>query len=503
MQIDRRSQEPSPIEPRFREWLERIPGTVYVQQGEGTATTVYISPRVKDLVGLAAETFTDDRDAWSGLVHPDDRERLHAADLASDATGSFRCEYRLRTVDGSYHWMRDEANRQADRADLWIGVLVDITEQKRTEEELRAAVRRFQTLVEQVPTVIYIESLEEAISPMYVSPHYESMFGFTPEERMADPSLWERLVHPDDRDQLLAEIDALAPDAEGWSFEYRMHHRDGHVVWVQDQAVLVRDDDGTPLFYQGVLSDVTESRRAKDELQRALDELRRADEMKNTFLTAVSHDLRTPLATILGNAITLEHADELALSSEERTDMARSLAAKARRLTELITDLLDMDRLTRDAFEPRLAPEELAGLIERVTREVDLIGERQVELDLHPVVAMVDRSMIERVVENLVVNASKHTPAEARIGVRLRAIGDGVEIVVHDDGPGVPDELRDVLFQPFERGPSANPQSPGVGLGLSLVARFAELHGGRAWVEDRPGGGAAFHVLLASTDAAN
>jgi signal transduction histidine kinase len=273
------------------------------------------------------------------------------------------------------------------------------------------------------------------------------------------------------------------------------------VVWVKDEAVLVRDEDGTPLFYQGVLSDVTESRRAKDELQLALDELRRADEMKNTFLTAVSHDLRTPLATILGNAITLEHADELALSSEERTDMARALAAKARRLTELITDLLDMDRLTRGAFEPRLAPEELAELIERVAREVDLIGGRQVELDLHPVVAMVDRSMVERVVENLLVNASKHTPTEATIGVRLRAVGDGAEIVVEDDGPGVPVELRGVLFQPFERGPSANPHSPGVGLGLSLVARFAELHGGRAWVQDRSGGGAAFHVLLASSDA--
>jgi PAS domain S-box-containing protein len=501
VQIDRRSQEPSTIEPRFREWLERIPGTVYVQQGEGTASTVYISPRVKELVGLPAETFTNDRDAWSTLVHPDDRDRLHAADLAGDETGSFHCEYRLRAVDGSYRWMRDEAHRQADRADLWIGVLVDITEQKRTEEELRAAVRRFQTLVEQVPTVIYIESLDEAISPMYVSPHYESMFGFTPAERMADPSLWERLVHPEDRDRLLAEIAALDPDAEGWSFEYRMRHRDGHVVWVKDEAVLVRDEDGTPLFYQGVLSDVTESRRAKDELQLALDELRRADEMKNTFLTAVSHDLRTPLATILGNAITLEHADELALSSEERTDMARALAAKARRLTELITDLLDMDRLTRGAFEPRLAPEELAELIERVAREVDLIGGRQVELDLHPVVAMVDRSMVERVVENLLVNASKHTPTEATIGVRLRAVGDGAEIVVEDDGPGVPVELRGVLFQPFERGPSANPHSPGVGLGLSLVARFAELHGGRAWVQDRSGGGAAFHVLLASSDA--
>src|SRR3954469_25331577 len=157
------------------------------------------------------------------------------------------------------------------------------------------------------------------------------MFRFPPQEGLADPSAGEPPLHPDDRERMLAEIAGLTPEAEGWSFEYRMRHRDGHIVWVQDQAVLVRDDDGTPLFYQGVLSDVTESRRAKDELELALDELRRADEMKNTFLTAVSHDLRTPLATILGNAITLEHADELSLSEDERTQMLRSLAAKARR----------------------------------------------------------------------------------------------------------------------------------------------------------------------------
>jgi PAS domain S-box-containing protein len=497
VQIDRLSPGITPpIDARFEEWLERLPGTVYVQQGDGTATTVYISPRVEALVGLPADTFTSDADAWATVVHPDDRDRLRDADLAADQTGSFRCEYRLRTADGSYRWMRDEAHRQADRADLWIGVLVDITEQKRTEEELRSAVRRFQTLVEQVPTVTYIEAISERVSPTYVSPRYESMFGFTPEERLADPTLWERLLHPDDREHILAEIEALEEATEGWSFEYRMRHRDGHVVWVQDQAVLVRDDDGTPLFYQGVLSDVTESRRAKEELELALDELRRADEMKNTFLTAVSHDLRTPLATILGNAITLEHADELDLSHAERTEMLRALAAKARRLTELITDLLDMDRLTRGVFEPRLAPEELAGLVERIALEADLIGNHPVELDLRPVVAMVDRSMIERVVDNLLVNASKHTPADAAIRIRLRAVGDGAEIVVEDDGPGVPPDLRDALFRPFERGPSANPQSPGVGLGLSLVARFAELHGGRAWVDDGPGGGAAFHVLL-------
>jgi signal transduction histidine kinase len=299
----------------------------------------------------------------------------------------------------------------------------------------------------------------------------------------------------------LAEIAALPDDAEGWSLEYRMVHREGSVVWVRDQAVLVRGDEEEPLFYLGVLFDVTDSQLARAELQRALRELQRADEIKNTFLTAVSHDLRTPLATILGNAVTLEHADELGLTDEERQSMLRSLSAKARRLTDLITDLLDMDRLTRGALEPRRAVEELGSLLGRVARDTELLHGRTLQLDLYPTVVMVDRSMIERIVENLLANAAKHTPPSATIWLSVRAVGRGAEIVVADDGPGVPQSLRESLFNPFERGPSANPQSPGVGLGLSLVARFAELHGGRAWVEERPGGGAAFHVIVGSADA--
>jgi signal transduction histidine kinase len=172
------------------------------------------------------------------------------------------------------------------------------------------------------------------------------------------------------------------------------------------------------------------------------------------------------------------------------------LSAKAQRLTELITDLLDMDRLTRGALEPRLAVEELAGLIERVVRDTEQ-PHRAMHLELRPTVVMADRSMVERIVENLLTNAVKHTPDDATIWVRVSPVGGGAEIVVEDDGPGVPPELRSTLFRPFERGPSANAQSPGVGLGLSLVARFAELHGGRAWVEERAGGGAAFHVVIA------
>jgi signal transduction histidine kinase len=277
-----------------------------------------------------------------------------------------------------------------------------------------------------------------------------------------------------------------------------MLHRDGHAVWLRDEAVLVRAADGTPLFHQGVLFDISDSKRAEQELERALDELRRADEIKDAFLTAVSHDLRTPLSTILGNAITLEHGDELGLSSADRAELLHALAGKARRLTDLITDLLDMDRLSRGAIEPRFAPDEIGSLVARLVRDTDAVGGRRIELDIWPVVAVVDRAMVERIVENLLVNAAKHTPADATVWVRVHPLGAGVELVVEDDGPGVPETLRDRLFRPFERGPSANPHAPGVGLGLSLVARFAELHGGRAWVDERPGGGASFHVVLAS-----
>jgi signal transduction histidine kinase len=190
----------------------------------------------------------------------------------------------------------------------------------------------------------------------------------------------------------------------------------------------------------------------------------------------------------------------LGLSDGDRQAMLRSLSAKARRLTALITDLLDIDRLTRGAVEPRRAPEELAGLLDRVAREADLLNGRTLKLDLRPTVVMVDRSMIERIVENLLANAAKHTPPHATIWLGVHPMGGGAEIVVADDGPGVPLELRESLFDAFERGPSANPHSPGVGLGLSLVARFAELHEGRAWVDERDGGGAAFHVIVSGVE---
>jgi signal transduction histidine kinase len=289
--------------------------------------------------------------------------------------------------------------------------------------------------------------------------------------------------------------------------EYRMVARDGSTVWFHDEAALVRDDRGRPLHWQGVMIDITEQRRA-DELERDLQveretgkRLREVDEMKNTFLQAVSHDLRTPLAAILGLAVTMANAD-VEISADEVREMSDRIASNARKLDRIVTDLLDLDRLSRGIIEPVLKAIDVGQLVQSIVAVSELLGERVVQVDTVPLILPVDAAKIERIVENLLANSVKHTPPGSRIWVRVEPSESGALLTVEDDGPGVPPEIKAEIFEAFRRGPSLAEHSPGVGVGLSLVARFAELHGGRAWVEDRAGGGASFKVLLGGGAAA-
>ena len=116
--------------------------------------------------------------------------------------------------------------------------------------------------------------------------------------------------------------------------------------------------------------------------------------------------------------------------------------------------------------------------------------------DVRSIMIRVDAAKVERIVENLLANTARHTPANSRIWVSVVPHEGGALIAIEDDGPGIPEEMRESIFEPFLQGPEAPQHSPGVGVGLTLVKRFAELHGGRAWVEDRTGGGASFRVFL-------
>jgi signal transduction histidine kinase len=238
-------------------------------------------------------------------------------------------------------------------------------------------------------------------------------------------------------------------------------------------------------------------RAAMQREQEAAERLRGLDEMKNAFLQAVSHELRTPLTSILGSARTLnlEASGEVQMAPTERADMLAGLLKSAQKLRRLLSDLLDIDRLVRGIVDVTATRVDIGMLARQVIDAMNL-GARRVALDADRLIVSVDAPKVERIIENLVANALKHTPGEARIWVGVHHQDQGVLIAVDDDGDGVPDELKQALFEPFQQGPSASPHSQGTGIGLSLVKRFAELHGGKAWVEDSAHGGASFRVYL-------
>jgi signal transduction histidine kinase len=239
-----------------------------------------------------------------------------------------------------------------------------------------------------------------------------------------------------------------------------------------------------------------ETEQALERERDAVERLQAMDEVKNTFLQAVSHDLRTPLSAILGYSLTLQREEELGLTGEERRELAGRLAANARKLSRLVTDLLDLDRLHRGVLEPALSPTDVGALAQSVLAGLEGLPHDRIHPELESVVVPIDTAKVERILENLLINAVRHTPPEANIWVRGGGYQGGVLLMVEDDGPGVPEGLRATIFEPFRQGPDGGGPSPGVGIGLSLVARFAELHGGRAWVEERSGGGASFRVYL-------
>ncbi len=394
-----------------------------------------------------------------------------------------------------------------DNARLYDAATKELVERQRVEQQLIAAEAKYRTLVEQIPAITYIDELDPTepagYRTQYVSPQIESMLGYSPPEFMAQPGLWPDLIHPEDRERVLLHDAAFYRQGGDYRDEYRLISRDGRVVWVKDAAKLVRDPAGRPRFAQGVVYDITEGKRAEVELQRALERereathrLRALDDMKTTFLHAVSHELRTPLSAVLGLALTLQRRD-MELSDDQTRELLDRLAANARKLDRLLSDLLDLDRLDRGIVAPRRRPTDLGELVRRTVDGLDFLIGREVHVDADDVEVSVDGPKVERIMENLLANAARHTPAGTPLWVRISARGGGALIAVEDSGEGVAEELRSSIFEPFRRGPDAPRHSPGVGIGLSLVARFAELHGGRAWVEDRPGGGASFRVFLA------
>ncbi len=393
----------------------------------------------------------------------------------------------------------EPASLALDNARLYTDAQQELLERRRAEQRLRFSAH----LLDSVENGVIATDADDRIT--YWNAFAGTLYGWSPEEVLGRRF---RDVLPISA-EAAEEVNQGVRDGATWEGDLEMRRRDGShlIVFARVTPIGAPDaPDARGAGLIGVMVDVTERRRAEEALREAFDRekdvsrrLLALDEMKNTFLEAVSHELRTPLSAILGFALTLERTD-VSLSEERSKELVGRLAANARRLDRLLSDLLDLDRLARGILEPRRRAVDVGELARQVVDASEALRGRHVEVDAVQAVAWVDGAKVERIVENLAANAIRHTPEGTPVWVRVRRDGEGVLIAVEDAGDGVPPHLQEAIFEPFRQGPQTRSYSPGVGVGLSLVLKFAELHGGRAWVEDREGGGASFRVWLPSVE---
>jgi len=227
--------------------------------------------------------------------------------------------------------------------------------------------------------------------------------------------------------------------------------------------------------------------------------LRRTDELKSALLDAVSHDLRTPLASILAAASSLRQRD-VTWSDDERAEFLASIEDEARRLDRLVGNLLDLSRIEAGALRPQVGWYDAGALVDDVLGRLrHVTAQHRISLhipeDLPPV--PLDYVEIDQVLSNLIENAAKYAPASTTIDVTLRRADDGLRFEVRDEGPGIEPAEEPELFASFHPMPrKAIRSASGIGLGLAVAKRLVEAHGGRIWFERPNDGGARFIFVL-------
>jgi K+-sensing histidine kinase KdpD len=309
-------------------------------------------------------------------------------------------------------------------------------------------------------------------------------------------------IHPDDREGFRQAIAASLDGGDAFSHEFRLIWPDGSVHWTHGAARVFRDDAGRPVRMLGTGQDITQRRRLEDERDRLLVEERQAGEFREAFVDVISHELRTPVTTILGMTEILARPGRTDDPSS-RIALLEDVRAEAGRLHRLVEDLLVLSRVERGRLSVDPEPLEARRLIERiVAKESAELPTLRVTASVEPHLPVVagEETYVEQIIRNLLGNAAKYTPAGTHVVVDVRGEGDDVAIRVCDDGPGVPEASIEHLFELFYRDPHSARTVSGSGIGLFVCSTLVEAMGGRMWARRRPEGGSEFGFTLRHID---
>jgi PAS domain S-box-containing protein len=471
-------------ERRFRELADLLPQIVFEIDQNGKIQ--FMNRAAFAATGLSEEDFRRGLNGFQ-MFAPEEHDRAKEGiqrTMAGETMGGR--EYTVRRRDGTTFpvLVYTAPIMRAGKPVGVRGIVIDITERKRTEDELRAARERLEYVVTSNPAVVFTAKPRADYSDYniaYMSDRVVEMLGFEPRQFVGHPEFWDGRVHPDDLRRYPMEVPELWKKGR-CTFEYRFLHKDGSYRWIREEAKVIRDAAGNPAEVMGYWSDVTERKRMEAELAKS----QRFAAIGETA-AMVGHDLRNPLQGIAGAVYYLATKERPKLSREGRK-MLQLIEEGIGRSDKIINDLLEYSRELR----LELSETNAKSITENALATVKIPkGVRVVNSTKNEPPMQLDLEKMRRVFLNLTLNAVDAMPKGGTLTIASTQSRDNVHITFKDTGEGMTTETLAKLWSPL-----FTTKAKGMGFGMAIAKRLVEAHGGSINVESKLGKGSTFTVTL-------
>jgi len=462
---------------------------------------VWENHRPYEILGLALDEESVNRKRFiQEFVHPDDAPAFEKAAAATIKTGErFHFQGRVRRTDQQQFWLEFFGNAQyAHDGTLShiAGVVVDITERKQAEIELMASRERFQTIVSQAATGVVEANSKGVIT--FANQKYCQILGYTEAELLGKNIL--DITAPDSIQATSDVLGRLRASGKASVLEKQYLRKDGTIIWGSASMSLLRGSAGEAHSTVSIIVDITENKKAEENLRKLAASLAESDRRKTEFLATLAHEMRNPLAPIRSGLNLMRlHGDDMLAIGKIRDMMERQVT----HLVHLVDDLLDIARISGGKIVLKKTQVSLKNLIvHAIETSRPVIDNRNhvltVELPDESLLLDADPIRITQILANLLNNAAKYTPAGGHITISTQLEQDRVAIRVTDSGVGIAQESLTTIFEMFGQvGESIGQAQGGLGIGLSLVKHLVEMHEGSVAVTSTgEGAGSTFTVAL-------